>query len=36
MEISTFFRTFISSRQRPVPSATQDSGSSAMETGRPV
>ncbi len=35
-EIRTYFSVFISSRQRPVPSATQDSGSSAMETGSPV
>src|SRR3546814_43763 len=34
--IRTLRRTFISSRQRPVPSATQDSGSSAIITGRPV
>ncbi len=32
----TFLSVFISSRQRAAPSATQDSGSSAMETGRPV
>src|SRR5665647_2843161 len=36
MLMSTFFRVFISSSARPVPSATQDSGSSAIETGSPV
>src|SRR5258708_36964 len=36
MLISTLRSVRISSRQRPVPSATQDSGSSATETGRPV
>ena len=35
-EIRIFLSVFISSRQRPVPSATQDKGSSASETGRPV
>src|SRR3984893_18569265 len=34
--INTFFSVFISSRARPEPSATQVSGSSAIETGRPV
>ena len=29
MVVNTFFSVFISSRQRPVPRATQDSGSSA-------
>jgi hypothetical protein len=36
MLMRTFLSVFISSKQRPVPSATQDSGSSAMDTGRPV
>src|SRR3974377_1596463 len=34
--INTFRSVFISSRARPVPSATQLSGSSAIETGSPV
>lgn len=33
---NTFFNVFISSSVRPVPSTTQDRGSSAIETGRPV
>ena len=36
IEMSTLRRTFISSRQRPVPSATQLNGSSAIDTGKPV
>ncbi len=32
----TFLSVFIFSRQQAAPSATQDSGSSAMETGSPV
>lgn len=36
MLISTFFSVRISSRQRPVPSATQLNASSAIDTGRPV
>ncbi len=35
-EIRTFLSVFNSSRQRPMPSTTQDKGSSASETGRPV
>src|SRR5947208_12162615 len=34
--INRFLSVFISSSARPVPRATQVSGSSAIETGRPV
>ena len=36
MLVRTFRSFCISSKARPVPKATQDSGSSAMDTGRPV